>query len=149
MTNEREDTSQALEILSQNSVDMNRLETIKTMFSSTSAVFGAISEVGHSAHEIARCARDMVQLKYEFEMTLKMLDHQHASRIQQLHSYGPTIKKELEKLSDRLDKVLDAALCINTTTATTQDLHHRAQLLDLVDRFSSQLTLVLVKFVSL
>lgn len=142
MADQRELTAQGIELAQRDGVSAEALRVYLEIAPPTAEILG-------STAEILACVRECVRLKYEYEFAIKNLDLRYTMSAERLREHGPALRSALEGISARLDKVLDRAIEIDTASASVADLQNRAKMLELVDRFSSQLTLVLVKIVSM
>ena len=125
------------------------LEQLLVVRDTAVAVWSGAGQISESFARVAECVRDCVAIRCEFEALARELDLSYAHRLRRLEMQGPALRAEIHKLSDRVDRLLDKALEIDTATATITVLETRTSLLVMADRMSERLSRHISELISM
>jgi hypothetical protein len=113
------------------------------------AALSSAADLAQSMRAIVECARDIVQIRCEYELHMRRLELAYARSAQRSSQDGATIRKMIERLADQTDKVLDNALSIRPAPGDVRAMEHRAQLLETANAFSERMNNALLRFIAM
>ncbi len=117
---------------------------------------GEVKEVVDNVSVLWNCTLDTIKAVKELDVLMKQMDvnlemyiNDTNISLEKFKTSAPILEKQLDKISDRIDKVLDKALTIDSKTCEMVDLELRSKLITQVRDWSDHVSSLLMKLMGI
>lgn len=108
------------------------------------SVLDVAPDIISSTREIFTSAMETWQVVAELDVALEKYRIERTTSLERARVAAPIVARQLERMADRTDRVLDQIMAINSKTCSDADLQHRTGLMQTVRELSREITQVLM-----
>ncbi|MCX7735977.1 MAG: hypothetical protein N2319_04630 [Candidatus Kapabacteria bacterium] len=134
----------------------NSVNKIKDTFQEINSAMKITNDVIQNVSIIWQCTLDTVRAVKEIDLIMKQMDvnlemylKDSQISLEKFKTNAPILEKQLDNISNRIDKILDKALAIDSKNCELIDLELRSKLITQVRDWSDHLSSMMMKLMSL
>lgn len=122
---------------------------ITSVLSETTNALNATASVADSVTGIVQCIAGTAQAMVEVSASIRKLEIEADRSLRKLDRMAPLLEKEISRAADKVDRLMEATLNIDPTTCSDRLLDLRERQLDTAMRLSTQVSDLLMKYMSI
>ncbi|HPO63069.1 MAG TPA: hypothetical protein PK762_08305 [Candidatus Kapabacteria bacterium] len=149
-----------LDLSSENEQFLNRFDSsvnnVKEMFAEMDTAMNTTKEVVNNVSVLWECTLDTVKTVKEIDFLMKQMDVSLEKylidsniSLEKFRTNAPIVEKQLDNISNRIDKILDKALTIDSKKCEMVDLELRTKLITQVRDWSDHISSLLMKLMGI
>lgn len=142
----RRETRGLLEQASGQSMDSAQMALMQQKLETLRSTMQSAAEASQAISNMVTCVTECVRIRLELEAAVQKWEIEAQYRLEKLRKQTPMLERQLERMSDQVDKLVDRALAIDARTCSRDDLELRAQLLRYAQGLSQQVGDTLMRF---
>ena len=142
----RRGTRELLEQTSGPSIDPAQLALMQQKLETLQSTVQSAAEATQAVSRMVTCVTECVRIRLELEASMQKWEIEARYRLEKLRQQTPVLERQLERMSDQVDKLVDQALAIDARTCSRDDLELRAQLLRYAQGLSQQVGDALMRY---
>jgi len=124
-------------------------EDVQAVLAGATQTLSAGATVVDSAHGIVESIAGTAQAIVEISASIRMLEIETSRSLHKLEVQAPLMERQISRLADRVDSQLERAMSIDPASCSERELDLRDRLLDMAMRLSTQLSDLLMKYMSI